>query len=43
MLRKRVALVLALAGVVLAVAPAAGARPDRPFSGDRSGSLIVAG
>jgi hypothetical protein len=42
MLRRRVALVLALAGAVLALAPAAAARPDRPSTGDRSGSLIVA-
>jgi hypothetical protein len=39
MLRKRVALVLALAAVVLALAPTAAAKQP---SGDRAGSLIVA-
>ena len=41
MLRKRVALVLALAGVFVALAPTAAAR-NSPPAGNRSGSLIVA-
>ena len=42
MLRKRVAVLLAVAGAVLALVPAANAARGGPPSTNRSGSLIVA-